>query len=81
MTDTFAVLDPRLNYKKLCKDYAGDPELSQYLEKQELWIYFDVHYPASVSSKTATTRTTTGSESSHRPINFDDDGSDDDVTN
>jgi hypothetical protein len=52
MTDTFAVLDPRLNYKKLRKDYTGDPELSRYLEKQkELRIYFDVHYPTSVSSK------------------------------
>ncbi|KAJ7030511.1 hypothetical protein C8F04DRAFT_961455, partial [Mycena alexandri] len=48
-----ALLDPRFNYKKLHKDYAGDPDLSKYLEEQKkaLRADLDENYPASESLK------------------------------
>jgi hypothetical protein len=78
------VLDPRFNYKKLRKDYAGDHDLLKYLEEQkkELRAYFDEHYPASESSSNSSARATTTSNTFGAragPINFAafDQGSDD----
>lgn len=73
ITYVATVLDPRFNYKKLRKDYAQDPELSQYLEAQKatLRAYFDEHYPAAPTSKPSAATTAT-SDSSNQPkvINF-----------
>lgn len=71
---TITVLDPRFNYKKLKKDYAGDPDLLSYLEtqKEALREYFDEFYPTLSSDTTTSQAPCTTREASKRPgvINF-----------
>jgi hypothetical protein len=80
------VLDPRLNYKKLRRDYTEDPELLQYFEnqKQALHAYFDEHYPATeptTPSAHTPTNSANSNETRRGPINFAafDQGPDDDA--
>jgi hypothetical protein len=74
MTYISPVLNPRFNYK-LRKEYAHNPELSEYLDEQKksLRTYFDKHYPAATTSKpSAATATTVDGAGSSWPkvINF-----------
>lgn len=68
------VLDPRFNYKKLKKDYTGDPDLLSYLETQKaaLQVYFDEFYPPLSSDTTTSQIVSTTNEGSKQPgiINF-----------
>jgi hypothetical protein len=61
-THPLTVLDPRFNYKKLCKDYTNDPDLSEYLETQKkaLCQCLDGNYPTDSSTGAAPTASTSG---------------------
>ncbi|KAJ7334018.1 hypothetical protein DFH08DRAFT_965777 [Mycena albidolilacea] len=58
---TTTILDPRFNYKKLRKDYANDPDLSEDLETQKKALSrqdLDENYPAGSSTGAAPTAST-----------------------
>jgi hypothetical protein len=75
MTDSAAVLDPRILYEGAREDYTDDPDLLAYLEvtKLKLHTYYIQHYvnhaTASHKSVSDATRSVT-SDGSPSKVNF-----------
>jgi len=69
----FLVLDPRISYEGVCKDYVQDPDLLTYLEslKSMLHTHYIKHYSSHTSSLSQSTGNSIQSTADESPTKVD----------